>query len=505
MAEGSAGLRVHLSTDQSEQIFDAAAQSKWKDFKHEFAAGDNDFWLGRLVLSLSGTGTVWLDRLSLKQIDGGPELLWEADVNRPARGVYNQLDCFMLDKVVEAAEQNGIYLMLCLITRDLYMKSLSDENSPEYQQAIADAQKFMRYAVARWGYSTNVAAWEYFNEINPGLPTDRFYSEVGKYLENIDIYNHLRTTSTWHPSARDCRLDSLDIGQLHHYMRPETKEEFKDEVAVVLDKAKFLRTNAPNKPALIGEFGLADAKWGLSDYMKQDNEGVHFHSSLWASAFAGPSGTAMLWWWDQLDKQNAYGHYRPLSTFLKDVSFVGLQTLEAAADNDQIRLLGYQGNDCAYLWLSSAEATWWNLLVEKKQPTAIGGAKMEIKGLQTGNYSIEWWDTYEGKVIRKDNASCVRDLLRAEIPRFGRDIACKIQKSEVRLQSSVFCSLSSVLCLLSLESVAEVYKFGIVVNFFVCIFRNIRTEVQLGVIFRFALEIMLLESFEEVRFFAPHN
>jgi len=428
-AEGSAGLHVQLSTDQSEQIFDAPAQGKWKDFKHEFTAGANDFWLGRLALSLSGAGTVWLDKLSLKQIDGGPELLWEADVNRPARGVYNQLDCFMLDKVVEAAEQNGIYLMLCLITRDLYMKSLSDERSPEYQQAIADAQKFMRYAVARWGYSTNVAAWEYFNEIDPGLPTDRFYFEVGKYLENIDIYHHLRTTSTWHPSARDCRLDSLDIGQLHHYMRPETKEEFKDEVAVVLDKAKFLRTNAPNKPALIGEFGLADAKWGLSDYMKRDNEGVHFHRSLWASAFAGPSGTAMLWWWDQLDKQDAYGHYRPLSTFLADVSFVGLRMLEAAADNDKVRLSGYQGNNCAYIWLSSAEATWWNLLVERKQPKVIDGAKMEIKGLQTGNYNIEWWDTYEGKIVRQENASCSPGApgLRAEIPPFGRDIACKIR------------------------------------------------------------------------------
>ncbi len=427
MSEGPTGLRVQLSTDQSQPVFEAAGQGKWKDFRHEFTAGANDFWLGRLVLSLDGAGSVWLDRLSLKQIDGGPELLWEADVNRPTRGVYNQLDCFILDKLVESAEQNSIYLMLCLITRDLYMKSLSDENSADYRQAINDARKFMRYAVARWGYSTSVAAWEYFNEIDPGLPTDRFYSEVGKYLENIDIYHHLRTTSTWHPSARDCRLESLDIGQLHHYMRPETKEEFKDEVAVVLDKAKFLRTHAPNKPALIGEFGLANPKWGLSDYMKQDEQGVHFHNSLWASAFAGPSGTAMFWWWDQLDKQNAYGHYRPLATYFADVSFAGLQTLQATADNDQLRLLGYQDDKCAYFWIFDAEAAWYKQVVEKKQPKTLEGAIMEIKGLKTGNYTVEWWDTYEGKVIRKDKVSCVQGLLRAKIPPFLRDIACKIR------------------------------------------------------------------------------
>jgi len=61
---------------------------------------------------------------------------------------------------VEAAERHDIYLMLCLITRDLYMKDLSDPTSAEYERAIRDAKNLMRYAVARWGYSTHVGAWE---------------------------------------------------------------------------------------------------------------------------------------------------------------------------------------------------------------------------------------------------------------------------------------------------------------------------------------------------------
>ena len=101
------------------------------------------------------------EALSLKEAAGGTELLWEADVNRPIRGYYNPLDCFMLDQIIEAAERNNIYLMLCAITRDLYMNTLSRVDSPEYRLAVEDARKFMRYAVARWGYSTSVAAWEY--------------------------------------------------------------------------------------------------------------------------------------------------------------------------------------------------------------------------------------------------------------------------------------------------------------------------------------------------------
>ncbi|MBN2270443.1 MAG: DUF5060 domain-containing protein [Sedimentisphaerales bacterium] len=428
MADGPSGLRMQLSHGSPPPIFAAAPDGKWTQFRHEFVAGENDYWLGRLAFSLTGSGKVWLDNLSLKEIDGAAELLWEADVNRPERGYYNQVDCFILDKVIEAAEPNGIYLMLCLITRDLYMDSLSKVDSDEYRRAVQDAQNFMRYAVARWGYSTGVGAWEYFNEMDPGKPTDKFYDEVGKYLEDIDFYKHLRTTSTWHPSAKDCRHGRIDIGQLHHYMRTETKEDFKDEVAVIIEKTRFLREHAPNKPVLIGEFGLATPKWGQSEYMKQDKEMAHFNTSLWASAFAGGSGTAMFWWWDQLDRQDAYGRYRPLALFLKGVSFSGLDPIKAALTDGDARILGYQGPDRAYFWLSDPKAAWWNLVVEKLEPAETKPAAIEIRGLNPGDYSVEWWDTRAAAVVRTDRISLAAGTFRATVPAFKRDIACKVKR-----------------------------------------------------------------------------
>jgi len=428
MSNGPTALRVNVGRNNWEIPFANADEDKWKEFKREFTAGQNDFWLGRMNLAPVGSGTIWLEELSLKETADGPELLWEADVNRPVLGVYNQVDCFMLDELVEAARDNGIYLMLCMLTRDLYMKHLSDDCSDEYERAIRYAKNFMRYAVARWGYSTSVAAWEYFNEIDPGLPTDRFYAEVGDYLSEIDIYHHLRATSTWHPSVKDCRHASLDVAQVHRYMRPGTKEQYKDEVAVVLHRAQFLRKHAPNKPALIAEFGLADTKWGRSDYMKQDTEGVHFHTSLWSSAFAGTSGTAMFWWWELLDQQDAYRHYLPLSSFMADICFAGFRRTNAAASGERLRVLGYQGDDCAYLWISDKQATWWNRIVEKKQPTPIDDAAIEIRGLRPGKYRLEWWDTYEGKTIRTGQVSCKQVPLQISAPSFSRDIACKISK-----------------------------------------------------------------------------
>ncbi len=404
----------------------------WRTFAEEFRTSDgtgaNDYSpLRRTVLTLEGEATAWLADLSLKESDGGAELLWEAEVDRPVRGYYNPLDCFMLDAVVEAAERNEIYLMLCVLTRDLYMDSLSDPTSAEYERAIRDAKNFMRYAVARWGSSTSVGAWEYFNEMDPGKPTDRFYEEVGAYLDEIDVYHHLQTTSTWHPSARDCRLEALEIGQAHHYLRP-SEDDFKDEVGAIVEKAKFLREHAPSKPALIGEFGLATDKWGLSEWMKKDTEGVHFHNALWASALAGPSGTAMFWWWEQLDMQGAYRHYRPLSAYLSDVSFAGLEPATANASDDRLRVLGYQGSNCAYLWLSNGEAAWWNLVVAERQPAQVENAMLTVENLTTGDYVVQWWDTRRGECFQTETVACEQSRLRVEVPAVRSDIACKITK-----------------------------------------------------------------------------
>jgi hypothetical protein len=424
-AEGCKALRLQVGGNDWELPASLGPGPDWQTFSKDFVTGDNERWLGRVAFSLVGPGTIWLDALSLKEAQGGAELLWEADVNRPIRGYYNPLDCFMLDQLVEAAERNGIYLMLCAITRDLYMNTLSKVDSPQYRLATQDARKFMRYAVARWGYSTSVAAWEYFNEMDPGKPTDRFYADVGNYLAATDIYNHLRTTSTWAPSARDCRHPQIDIAQTHHYMRPDD-DDFKDEVESIIRQTRFLRENAPSKPAMIGEFGLADPKWGLSDYMKQDPDGVHFHNCLWASVFAGSSGTAMFWWWELLDQQDAYRHYKPLAAFMANVSLVGLRPAAATTSEPRMRILGHQANDRAYLWLVNRQATWWNEVVEKRRPQPIDAATVTVEGFNPGNYVVLWWDTHEGAPISRQTVASDGGRLQLTVPPFTRDLACKI-------------------------------------------------------------------------------
>src|SRR5512133_3059781 len=397
----------------------------WSNFSQEFETSAKQFFLQPLSLRFEGDGSAWVLEMSLRESAGGPELLWEAALNRPIRGYYNPLDSSMLDALLTSAEKHGIYLQLCYLTRDLYMSALKNPDSAEYDLAIKDAQKALRYAVARWGCSTSVAAWEYWNEMDPGLPTDRFYTELGNFLERQDPYRHLRTTSTWGPSAKDMRHPKLDFADVHFYLRPADKGRLEDEVDAVLERTRWLRQQAPAKPAHLGEFGLADDKWRPTKEMKSSRSIVDFHNGLWASALSGASGTAMSWWWDRLDQRDPYSHYLALSRFIADVPWTSGQVdgAEAACSDPRVRAVGLRAGDKAWLWLFNRQSAWASMVVDNREPAPVERQSLEVRKLPPGGYEIEWYDTAAGHIVRRQTDSVSGGgLLRVEAPAFSQDL-----------------------------------------------------------------------------------
>ena len=436
LADGDVQVQVTAGAQRLGEPVRLKKADGWTGFQRQFRTGQDQYFLPEIGFRLEGQGRVWLDGLRLTEADGKTELPLDADPNRPVRTYYNPVDCFLLDQLLETAEREGIYLQLCLLTRDLYMPALQKDNSPEYERAIRDAQKTFRYAVARWGYSTSLAAWEYWNEMNPGLPTDRFYDALGQYLEKIDIYGHPRTTSAWGPAPKDWRHPRLDWAQGHHYLRPADKEKAHDEAAVVLERVAAIRQHAPNKPVLLAEFGLAEDNWQRSRWMPQDKDLVHFHNCLWASALSGSASTAMFWWWELLDQQDAYRQYRPLAAFLADIPWSSdqLQPVQAEPQGASIRVVGLQGRSGAYLWLQNPQAAWYPMVVEKKTPAAVPKAVLLIRGLPAGSYRVLWYDPWTGKPLGPAEIAqqAGPQPLRLATPEFQRDIACKIVRTSGR-------------------------------------------------------------------------
>lgn len=428
-AEAGVTLQLEAGGAKLGQPEASAPPLSWAPFRQEFTAGPNQYWQGQLRIRRGGNGAAWLSDLSLKEAAGGPELLWEADMNRPTRGFYNPLDCFIVDELVAAAEKRGIGLQLCLLTRDVYMDALKNPGSAEYDRAIADAKNVLRYAVARWGYSTSVAAWEYWNEMNPGLPTDRFYAELGTYLEQVDPYRHLRTTSTWGPSPKDCKHPQLDVADVHFYLRPADKGRLADEVDAVLERTRWLRAQAPNKPAHLGEFGLADDQWRITDEMKRVRELPDIHNALWASALSGASGTALFWWWEHLDERNVYPLYGSLSQFIANVPWNSgtVQPLTGKCSDEQMRVVGLRAGERAWVWLFDPAGAWKYVAVAKQAAPERTGLKLEWDGCMSSKCRVVWWDTHAGKILREDTALPSNGVIRLSVPPFRGDVACRVE------------------------------------------------------------------------------
>ena len=423
-----AGLRIEAQGQRIE--LPATGTTEWHPYSLKFKTGPNERWLGNVNLAAAGDGELWVTDLSLKDSAGGPELLWEADLNRAVCGVYNQPDCFMVDEMVRAAEREGIYLQLCVLTRDLYMNRLGNPASTDYVQAIQDAKNFLRYAVARWGYSTAVATWEYWNEMDPGKPTDRFYQEVGAYLAGIDIYGHLRSTSTWGPSARDSRLPELSLADTHFYLRPSDAGRLENEVHAVVDRAQWLRQEAPRKPALLGEFGIADNQWRLLPEMNRKIGLPDVHNALWASALSGLSGTALPWWWERLDQQDVYSLYRPLSRFVQNIPWTTgqLERAEITSTNSALRFVGLQSRgEQAWFWVFHNSAAWKTRLDGRPLPQ-VNDVEIEIKGLKAGIWDINWFDTRQGEVVKSETLKARGSLGSLLPPTFEGDVACHLKR-----------------------------------------------------------------------------
>jgi hypothetical protein len=160
--------------------------------------------------------------------------------------------------------------------------------------------------------------------------------------------------------------------------------------------------------------------------MKRDTGGIHFHQSIWASAMSGLSGTSLSWWWDVIDRQDLYGHYGPLASFMKGARLEGSTPARATSSDPAVQLSGLQTADRARIWLLDGEAGWHDQVVENKTPRERRDVQVTIEGLSPGLYDVDWWDTGDGTTARIETMVGPDTRLQVRAPVFRQDIAVRV-------------------------------------------------------------------------------
>ena len=388
-------------------------------------------------------------------------------------GNYNkgQRKAWRLDYVLELAKEKGIYTLFTLLPHGPFSPGLNSiwKHNP-YNKAnggplispgefLTDptAKKYfknlLRYIAARWGYSTDIVAWEWWNEVNWTACNDveklsNWIKEMTEFMKSLDVNNHLFSISYSGIGANNIwRMKEISYVQIHGY----------DLDNYALSINGILRSQVKKdfgKPILFSEFAENSPLIGDTD-----PKGVHLHNSIWAAALTpGSAGSAMIWWWDlYTEPYNLYYHYGGLSQFLKgerwDEENFKAVNIEIIGDAD-IEIYGVGNSRRLLLWMRAAEynlqkykrlvtVNVLNRLKRNKSdkridplpedcevPFLINNAQLEINDLQKGSYSIEFWDTYTGAIIATREGSVGdKGQLLVDVPEFDKDIACKIYKN----------------------------------------------------------------------------
>lgn len=197
----------------------------------------------------------------------------------------------------------------------MYMMLTLDMNSgkrPEwfYSQTTMDKYKNkLRYMVARWGYSTNIAAWEFFNEIDNGVFTKgdsilvphmyvtNWHDEMSRYLKDVDPYKHLVTTSISHRDIAGLNsIAYIDFNQKHIYKHTEKIP------AIYPD---YIQTYG--KPYVVGEFGY---RWEDANPKYAKEADYDYKRGLWFGMFSPTPILPMSWWWEFFHEQNMEPYFR---------------------------------------------------------------------------------------------------------------------------------------------------------------------------------------------------
>lgn len=353
--------------------------------------------------------------------------------NLPKGTQMNQRGNYEEDIIIEAAEKNNVYIQLCSHGDPYWIwdASIYKEGWNPNPVSFADPQHLnywkrnFRYRVARWGYSTSIAAWETWNEhghITTGSPLWKFYEQYGQYQQITDPYQHLRTTSqgsqAWSPGFWS--TGSVDLANYHDYMMISrySADLAYDTANFVYRFAQCLRLNntsqcglglgdgsqwsGPTKPIIWGELDAGTSTWDQANHQPKA-----LHVMRWAGLFS-PIGMAPLdWYWDTQPAEilaNKYKDAKITADFFQNVDYAGkkfsyLSTSDVAltsepisTNNQLLRVLALKDSKKQeiYAWVQNRQDARWDQPVN----TNSINANFTVSGMSNGNYKTEYWGTY---------------------------------------------------------------------------------------------------------------
>ena len=364
------------------------------------------------------------------------------------------------DHILKYAEEYDIYLIIEPF--DPYWMSKNWSESPfnvknggpirsldEFltsREVIRDTKFRFKFMIDRWGSSSHILAWEINNEIDLWYGHDNALT-IKKYIRTIADFivnyedskfgkHHLVTISTAAPVLSGnlanfiYNNDRLDFVTTHLYLPSVNNpiDVIKPAIEVSHAVVYNLRKMNYSKPYIDSEDGPIN-NWPLP----LDFDVEYYHNMSWAEFASGACGIGLRWPYriphmmpdEFLDVDKA------VSKFVNSPGINWLR-FKAYSDPSDIEIRGTARDyiipfSCG----DKSERIVWLLKDSRKNLNGVDFSVINFKiyGLENGNYTVEFWNTYTGEILNSIRIKAINGSINLRI-NFSKlkDVALKVYK-----------------------------------------------------------------------------
>ncbi|MFW6158663.1 MAG: DUF5060 domain-containing protein [Planctomycetota bacterium] len=365
-------------------------------------------------------------------------------------GRYNLHHAWKLDRVLELAEANDLYLHLVLenhgklstfVDAEWENHPYNDRNLSGFLhrcksfftsvRAREQYKKKLRYIIARWGWSTRILGFELWSELD--LTGERWqdhadrefledkvrwHREMGRHIKRLDHGRHLLTThysGDYHRVQPEIAgLDEIDYVALDAY-----RQKAQGSIVRLLERTAR-QLGRYGKPILVTEYG------GSPMGTTVDRMEAEVHAGIWSAYVMRHAGTPLLWWFMYIDRHHQYPQYKALAAFDRgeDRRNRGLEMIRPELTGSRFAdCLALRNDRSAYVWVYDERSA----IRAPERPHRHDGVRLTFGGFRPGAYQVEFWDTVRGRPTSRQRLRTTGSELSIELPPFDNDVALKVK------------------------------------------------------------------------------
>ena len=369
---------------------------------------------------------------------------WHAAFNRQALewsdnyfydglGLYSQKAAAMSDSLLDLCADKEMYMQLVIFQHGMFSENVdSNWDTNPYNSAnggfIDRAEEFfynndckthtkklLRYLVARYAYSRNLFAWEFFNEVQftgyhnqqsadwwPGVIS--WHGEMSRYIESIDPFDHIQTTSAATGQLRSLdTIAPLDNLQYHIYEAESTLLQSQ----ATLDN-RFLR-ELEHTSIICGEYGTSNGADTPFDLQRHQ---------IWISIMTRVP--RYMWIWNHYLQSSWANLFRMPAEYLSGEDMAaksGLKTTNPVPDHPSLSLKSFG---------LLSDSAFFGYVYDPANGNNITGTTLTLEGFPIANYSVRYYFPLSDEVVQIDSFAVIYGDYTLEIPEFSKSVAYKV-------------------------------------------------------------------------------